>query len=175
MKYLEWFYCRLYFASYESVRLVYVGFVSLFSWLKRVLHLGGEQGFAANGVTQAYGRKRRRVIDPRLGYFCWRCIDCQLIGFTMALMCAVMNYAAVLLSFKPLFEYGKLAFVAVTGVVCYGLHELLLFWNDKYLRYFRKFQKSSLGVNLCWIAVFYLCIALACLLFLASVRFAFMK
>lgn len=172
MKRIEWFLNRLYFAYYESVLCVVVAFYWLAAAIKRIVWRCCDGDASNEAVDKKKKRGRSKpVIDRRMeGYYVWRFVDIPIFLLSLLMFWNIVYGVAMLLSLSWICHIGKWPFVTISFVVTFILCYVCLWRNDKYMRYFKSFQKSSRWINICWVIVAYLCIVLAVVVSLFLMR-----
>lgn len=97
-----------------------------------------------------------------------RIADVTMMAFTALLTWTFINLLSMFFPGVALYHADKFTFLIITAIPCLSINYLILWKKDRYLRYFKLFQKASRKSNMIWIFISMMCLVLAITMFIIS-------
>lgn len=162
MQHIVLFWNRLYFGFFEYNRVIQLFLYRMVVWLFQRLKIKRN-----NHIETMHQNVIAALSDMRCSTILL-IADYTMIAFAALSIWTIINFISVLFPYISLTHLNKITFCIVTAIPVLSINYLFLWRKDKYLEYFKTFQKSSPRLNRLWCFVSIMCLLIMLALFIYS-------
>ncbi len=162
MKQIVLFWNRLYFCIFDFNRRMQLFYYKIvFGTSNRILQFCKRKPLKTkNNVIEA-------LVDARCSTIIL-VADVTMLAFTALLLWSMINFISMIFPWLSLVHTGKITFCIITVFPVLFINYRMLWRNDRYIKYFKIFQKATLTTYRIWNFITGMCVLIVLALFIFS-------